>query len=80
MWNCEPAHEKSSIGVSESKLLIDATTPFQSLRGYEEIKNPDKKVNIGAFCDAKKLFLGGRGYCIYVNNRPYHGSWLHLDE
>ena len=55
-------HEKSSIGVSESKLLIDATIPFQSLRGYEEMKNPDKKVNIGAFCDAKKLFLGGRGY------------------
>ena len=62
MWNCEPLHEKSSIGVSESKILIDATISFQSLRGYEEMKNPDKKVNIGAFCDAKKLFLGGRGY------------------
>ena len=67
MWNCEPPHEKSSIGVSKSKILIDATIPFQSLRGYEEMKNPDKKVNIGAFCGAKKLFLEGRGYCsIYM--------------
>ena len=32
MWNCEPPHEKSSIGVySESKILIDATIPFQSV-------------------------------------------------
>ena len=35
---------------------------FKAFRGYEEMKNPDKKVNIGAFCNAKKLFLGGRGY------------------
>ena len=34
---------------------------FKAL-GYEEIKNPDKRVNIEAFCDAKKLYLGGRGY------------------
>ena len=36
--------------------------PFKAL-GYEEMENPDKKVNyIGAFFDAKKLYLGGRGY------------------
>ena len=62
MWSCEATNEKKSIDVSESKILIDATIPFQSLSGYEEMKNPDKKVNIGAFCDAKKLYLGGRGY------------------
>ena len=26
------------------------------------MKNPDEKVNIGAFCDVKKLYLGWRGY------------------
>ena len=26
------------------------------------MKNPDDKVHIGAFHDAKKLYLGGRGY------------------
>ena len=30
--------------------------------GYDEMKNPDEKVNIGAFCDIKKLYLGWRGY------------------
>jgi len=40
--------KKNSIGVSESKILIDATIPFQIKPwGYEEMKNPDEKVNIG---------------------------------
>ena len=26
------------------------------------MENPNEKVNIGAFCDAKKIYLGGRGY------------------
>ena len=26
------------------------------------MKKPDEKINIGAFRDAKKLYLGGRGY------------------
>ena len=30
--------------------------------GYEEMKNPDETDNIEAFCDAKKLYLKGRGY------------------
>ena len=30
--------------------------------GYKKMKNPDEKVNIEAFCDAKKLYLKGRGY------------------
>ena len=34
---------------------------FKAL-GYEEMKNPDEKVNIEAFRDAKKLYLMGRGY------------------
>ena len=55
--------KKNSIGVSESKILIDAAIPFQIKPwGYEEMKNPDEKVNIGAFDDAKKLYLAGRGY------------------
>ena len=31
MWNCEAPNKKSSIGVSESKILIDATIAFQNL-------------------------------------------------
>ena len=55
--------KKNSIGVSESKMLIDATIPFQTKPwGYEKMKNPDEKVDIGAFHDAKKLYLGGGGY------------------
>ena len=30
--------------------------------GYEKTKNPDEKINIGAFRDAKELYLVGRGY------------------
>ena len=30
------------------------------------MKNPDKKVNIGAFCDAKKLYLGGGVTDLYI--------------
>ena len=42
------------------KFFIDATIPFQSLGdNYVEMKNPDKKVNVEAFRDAKKLYLGG---------------------
>ena len=26
------------------------------------MKNPDEKVNIEAFCDAKKLYVGRKGY------------------
>ena len=35
------------------------------------MKNPDDKVDIGAFHDAKKLYLGGGGGVIYlhVNNK-----------
>ena len=34
---------------------------FKAL-GYEEMKNPDEKVNTEKFRDAKKLYLKGRGY------------------
>ena len=55
--------KKNSSGVSESKILIDATVPFQIKPwGYEEMTKPDEKVNVGAFHDAKKLYLWGRGY------------------
>ena len=40
---------------------------FKAL-GYEEIKNPDKRVSIEIFSDAKKLYLGGRVTHLYVNN------------
>ena len=62
--------KKNSIGVSESKMLIDATIPFQTKPwGYEKMKNPDEKVDIGAFHDAKKLYLGGGGGIhLHVNN------------
>ena len=35
-----------------------------------KMKNPDEKVNIGAFA-AKKLYLGGEGFThLYMNNKP----------
>ena len=34
---------------------------FKAL-GYEEMTNPDEKVNIEAFRDAQKLYLKDRGY------------------
>ena len=42
------------------------------------MKNPDEKVNIEAFRDAKKLHLAGKGggwllTYLYIINRPYHG-------
>ena len=33
------------------------------------MKNPDEKVDIGAFHDAKKLYLGGRVIHLHVNNK-----------
>ena len=38
---------------------------FKAL-GYEEIKNPDKRVNIEAFCDAKKAVFRGKGLLTYT--------------
>ena len=35
---------------------------------YEEMKNSDEKVNIGAFGEVKKQYLGGRDYSPDVSN------------
>ena len=43
-------------------LLVLVRVKFLKALGYEKMKNPDEKVNIEAFCDAKKLYLKGRGY------------------
>ena len=41
--------------MSVSKILMDATIPFQiNPLEYEEMKNSDGKVNIGAFRNVKK--------------------------
>ena len=48
--------KKNGIGVSQSKILIDATisSSFQiEPWRYEEIKNSDEKVNIRAFRDVR---------------------------
>ena len=59
--------KKNSIGVSESKILIDATLPFQIKPwGYEEMTKPDEKVNIGAFHCAKKAVFMGEGLLTYT--------------
>ena len=72
-------NKKNSIGVSQSKILINATMPLcqNSYRchyatipfqikpwEYEEMKNPDEKVNMGAFCKCKKAVfsIGWRDY------------------
>ena len=54
---------KKIVLVLVSKILMDATIPFQIKPWeYEEIKNSDVKVNIEAFRDVKKQYLGGRDY------------------
>ena len=48
-----------------SKILMDATIPFQIKPWeYEEMimKNSDGKVSIEAFHNVKKQYLGGRDY------------------
>ena len=46
-----------------SKILMDATITSQiEPWEYEEMKNSDGKVNIEAFRDVKKQYLGGRDY------------------
>ena len=66
--------KKNCIGVSQSKILIDATISYSfqiKPWGYEEMKNSDEKVNISAFSDVRnwsknwrkrKRYLGGRNY------------------
>ena len=45
----------------KSKILKDASIPFQVKPWeYEEMKNSDEKVNIGAFREVNKQYLGGR--------------------
>ena len=64
--------KKNSIGVSESKILVDATIPFQS---FEEMQKRDEKVNIGAFHDA--VFRGeGLLTYRYVNNNQNISSYI----
>ena len=47
--------ELKKVLVLVSKIVMDATIPFQSKPWeYEEMKNSDGKVNIGAFHDVKK--------------------------
>ena len=60
-------NKKNSIGVSQRKILIDATIPFQIKPWeYEEMKNSDKKVNIGAFCKSKKAVFRVEGLLTYT--------------
>ena len=50
--------------------------PFQiKPREYEDwMKNSDEKVNVGAFCNAQKQYLGGEGLLTYVNNKRNESS------
>ena len=55
--------KKKTVLVLVSKIFMDANIPFQFKPWeYEEMKNSDGKVNIGAFRDVKKQHLGGRDY------------------
>ena len=55
--------KKILIGFIHSKILIDATIPFQiKPQEQEDMKISDEKVIIGTFCDVKQQYLGGRDY------------------
>ena len=59
--------KKNSIGVSQRKILVDATISYQVKPWrYEEMKNSDEKVNIKAFRDVRKRYLGGDGLLNYT--------------
>ena len=64
--------KKNSIGVSQSKILTDATISFQIKPWrYEEMKNSDEKVNVKAFRDIRNRYLGGgriTQLSLYLNN------------
>ena len=62
--------------VRSVKFLSDATIPFQIKPWeYEDwMKNSDEKVNVGAFRDAQKQYLGGVGLLTYVNNNQNESS------
>ena len=64
-----------------SKIVMDATIPFQIKPWeYGEMKNSDRKVNIEAFLDVKKQYLGGRVYSpIHVNNNRNESSNMILN-
>ena len=52
--------KKNSTGVSQSKILTDATISFQIKPWrYEEMKNSDEKVNVKAFHDVRNRYLAG---------------------
>ena len=38
------------------------------------MKNSDEKVNVGAFCDAQKQYLRGKGLLTYVNYNQNESS------
>ena len=60
---------KGIVCPSQSKIPKDASIPFQIKPWeYEEMKNSGEKVNIGAFGEVKKQYLGGRDYSPEVNN------------
>ena len=76
--NGSTALKENSIGVSQSKILIDATIPFQIKPwGYAKWRT-NEKVNIGAFHDVKKQYSGGRTTHLYVNNNRNESSNVRL--
>ena len=71
MWNCEAPSKKNSIGVSESKILIDATIPFQSL-GIWQNEEPKWEGQYRGILWHKKAVLRVEGLLTYIymnNNR-----------
>ena len=71
----ENQSEKHRCEPIQSKILKDASIPFQIKPWeYEEMKNSDEKVNIGAFHEVKKQYLGGGITHLYVNNNQNESS------
>ena len=67
--------KKNSIGVSESKILIDATIRSFKALGYEAMKNPDEEVNTEACIpQCKKAVFRGKGLLTYtwIITKIYH--------
>ena len=71
MWDWEVRNEKNSIGVSESKILRDATIHFKAL-GMWENKEPRREGQYRGILWHKKAVFRVEGLLTYIymnNNR-----------
>ena len=76
IWNWEAPNKKNSIDVRESKILIDATIPFQSL-GDTRKEEPRWEGQYRASSAMQKNCIRRQGLLTYtwIITKIYHSMW-----